>query len=231
MLTVSVICSTMLATCTGVSASEFNASIVSLLQMVVEGKFVMGPVGIEEVTPDVDEGKFVIGPVSTEGVGANVVEGNLVIGPEGTDELTPVVDEGKFVIGPVGTEEEAPNVEDGKFVIGPVGTEEEAPDVEDGKFVIGPAGIEGVMTIVEDGEVTIACVSGAGENQAISATTAKMTDGRRWISRCFDRRLLNFTAQILRRNKVEIHFQRAEHDSGLMHERIVGSKRNVFNAV
>ena len=180
--------------------------------MVVEGKFVMGPVGIDEVT-------------------ANVVEGKFVIGPVGTDEVTPDVDEGKFVIGPVSTEGVGANVVEGNLVIGPVGTEEEAPNVEDGKFVIGPVGIEGVMTIVEDGEVTIACVSGAGENQAISATAAKMTDGRRWISCCFDRRFLNFTAQILRRNKVEIHLERAEHDSGLMHERIVGSKRNVFNAV
>jgi hypothetical protein len=73
----------MLATCTGVSASEFNASIVSLLQMVVEGKFVMGPVGIEEVTPDVDEGKFVIGPKGIEEVIGNVVEGKFVIGPKG----------------------------------------------------------------------------------------------------------------------------------------------------
>jgi hypothetical protein len=221
----------MLATCTGVSASEFNASIVSLLQMVVEGKFVMGPVGIDEVTANVVEGKFVIGPVGTDEVTPDVDEGKFVIGPVSTEGVGANVVEGNLVIGPVGTEEEAPNVEDGKFVIGPVGTEEEAPNVEDGKFVIGPVGIEGVMTIVEDGEVTIACVSGAGENQAISATAAKMTDGRRWISCCFDRRFLNFTAQILRRNKVEIHLERAEHDSGLMHERIVGSKRNVFNAV
>jgi hypothetical protein len=183
----------MLAISTGVSASELNESMISLLQTVVEGKFVIGPVGTEEEAPNVEDGKFVIGPVSEDGVLGNVVEGNLVIGP-------------------VGTEEEAPDVEDGKFVIGPVGTEEEAPDVE-------------------EGEGTIACVSGAGENQAISATAAKMTDGRRWISCGFDRRFLNFTAQILRRNKVEIHLERAEHDSGLMHERIVGSKRNVFNAV
>ena len=116
MLTVSVIFSTMLAISTGVSASELNESIISLLQTVVEGKFVIGPVGTDEVTPDVDEGKFVIGPVSTEGVGANVVEGNLVIGPEGTDELTPVVDEGKFVIGPEGTEGVGANVDGGSEV-------------------------------------------------------------------------------------------------------------------
>ena len=193
MLTVSVIFSTMLAISTGVSASELNESIISLLQTVVEGKFVIGPKGIEEVT-------------------ANVVEGKFVIGPKGTEEEAPYVEDGKFVIGPVSEDGVLGNVVEGNLVIGPVGTEEEAPDVE-------------------EGEGTIACVSGAGENQAISATAAKMTDGRRWISRCFDRRFLNFTAQILRRNKVEIHFQRAEHDSGLMHKRIVIGKRNIFNTV
>ena len=84
----------MLAISTGVNASDFNKSIVSLLQTVVDGKFVIGPVGTEEVTPDVDDGKF-------------------VIGPEGTEEVTPDVDEGIFVIGPEGTEEVGANVDEG----------------------------------------------------------------------------------------------------------------------
>ena len=111
MLMVSVIFSTMLAISTGVNASEFNKSIVSLLQTVVEGKFVMGPVGTDEVTANVVEGKFVIGPVGTDEVTPDVDEGKFVIGPEGTDELTPVVDEGKFVIGPEGTAGVGANVD------------------------------------------------------------------------------------------------------------------------
>jgi hypothetical protein len=51
---------------------------------------------------------------------------------------------------------------------------EVTPDVEEGIFVIGPVGIEG-----EEGEGIIACVSGAGENQAASATAAKITEGAR----------------------------------------------------
>jgi hypothetical protein len=249
----------MLAICTGVSASEFNESIVSLLQTVVEGKFVMGPVGTDEVTPDVDEGKFVIGPVgteeavanvvegkfvigpvSTEGVGANVVEGNLVIGPEGTDELTPVVDEGKFVIGPVGTDELTPVVDEGKFVIGPEGTDELTPVVDEGKFVIGPEGTEGVGANVDRGadvgDDTLACVRGAGVNQATSATAAKVTGGSARINFLTVRLLANFILcivqyEFLRLNKVQIYLQRAQHDSGLMHERIVIGKRNIFYAI
>ena len=72
MLIVSVIFSTMLAICTGVSASEFNESIISLLHTVVEGKFVIGPVGTEELKANVDDGKFVIGPVF-EGIEVEVV--------------------------------------------------------------------------------------------------------------------------------------------------------------
>ena len=137
MLTVSVIFSTMLAISTGVSASEFNELIISLLQTVVEGKFVIGPKGIEEVIGNVVEGNLVIGP--------NDVEGKFVIGPFDV--------EGKFVIGPFDVE--------GKFVIGPVGIEEVAPDVEEGKFVIGPL-FEGIeVEVVVEGEGTIACVSGA----------------------------------------------------------------------
>ena len=180
---VSVIFSTMLAICTGVSASEFNESIVSLLQTVVEGKFVMGPVGTDEVTPDVDEGKFVIGPVGTEEAVANV-------------------DEGKFVIGPEGTEGVGANVDRGADV----------------------------------GDDTLACVRGAGVNQATSATAAKVTGGSTRINFLTVRLLANFILcvvqyEFLRLNKVQIYLQRAQHDSGLMHERIVIGKRNIFEAI
>ena len=54
-----------------------------------------------------------------------------------------------------------------------------APDVEEGKFVIGPL-FEGIeVEVGEEGEGAIACVSGAGVNQAASATAAKITEGAR----------------------------------------------------
>ena len=163
MLTVSVIFSTMLAISTGVSASELNESIISLLQTVVEGKFVIGPKGTEEEAPNVEDGKFVIGPVSEDGVLGNVVEGNLVIGPFDV--------EGNLVIGP--------NDVEGKFVIGPFeGIDVAVVIVVEGNAT-GPL-FEGIeVEVVEEGGVSCSCVASAGENQAISATAAKITEGAR----------------------------------------------------
>lgn len=73
-------------------------------------------------------------------------------------------------------------------------------------------------------------------NQAISATAAKVTGGSARISFLKVRLLADFILCIVQfyylcLDKVQIYFQRAQHDSGLMHKRIVIGKRNVFNAV
>lgn len=73
-------------------------------------------------------------------------------------------------------------------------------------------------------------------NQAISATAAKVTGGSARISFLKVRLLADFILRIVHffylcLDKVQINFKRAQHDSGLMHKRIVIGKRNVFNAV
>jgi hypothetical protein len=73
-------------------------------------------------------------------------------------------------------------------------------------------------------------------NQAMSATAAKVTGGRARISFLKVRLLADFILCIVQffylcLDKVQINFKRAQHDSGLMHKRIVIGKRNVFNAV
>jgi len=94
----------------------------------------------------------------------NVVVGNLVIGPN--------VVEGKFVIGPL----------DGIDVADAIVVGVNATWVFGGVEVAVVIVVEGNPTCVFDGvevegEGIIACVSGAGENQASAATINKMALG------------------------------------------------------